>query len=493
MENKKQNVNQKYYLYTLMALGFVIIFFLMLNAQPSGTDWLRVGFRDRSISGFLNLMGQQYENVDGRVLGNLFSYLMMVPEWLRDSIKTLMIMGTIFVIWGMTNRKDSVAFIGTFLFFTAFSVPLLSQVILWNTGFFYQVFPVYFLLVYFLWMKMGQTDTERKREIPLAVFFFILGMASCLFMETLTLVFLPLSFLFLFYEKKGRDHISLESICWTAGTVIGTIILFSSPANSLEGLTVFANETGVASENFIRFYHNFRAASPFTNLPVFFVIMTGIVGRYQKNYTKLDLPMALICGVFFIYALLTKLVPLEFFQLNSSYIGDDPFMLHFDFFVHAAYFVYLIAFGFHGIENEVAKRSWFLILAGIFISFMINLFIHGPLAKDYYLMMILFILLAVLSFNEDIFGEIEFGRYLSAVALALIILFLVKRISPMIDNEELYNVNVLRIENTMDKGALEIQVRPYPYPEFVVDPDNSRMMNGFYYNEPEDLIIKVEE
>lgn len=120
MENKKQNVNQKYYLYTLMALGFVIIFFLMLNAQPSGTDWLRVGFRDRSISGFLNLMGQQYENVDGRVLGNLFSYLMMVPEWLRDSIKTLMIMGTIFVIWGMTNRKDSVAFIGTFLFLQPF-------------------------------------------------------------------------------------------------------------------------------------------------------------------------------------------------------------------------------------------------------------------------------------------------------------------------------------------------------------------------------------
>lgn len=298
MENKKQNVNQKYYLYTLIALAFVIVFFIMMNGQPSGTDWVRIGFRDRSPSGFLNLMGEQYNTLDGRVLGNLFSYLMIVPDWLRDGIKTLMIMGTILVIWGMTNRKDSTGFLGTFLFFIAFSVPLFSQVFLWNTGFFYQAFPVYFLLVYFLWMKMGQSDLERKREIPLAVFFFILGMVSCLFMETLTLVFLPLSFIFLFYEKKGRDHISLESICWTVGTVIGAIILFSSPANSLEELTVFANETGVASENFIRYYHNFRAASPFTNLSVFFVIMAGIVGRYQKNYTKMDLPMALICGVF---------------------------------------------------------------------------------------------------------------------------------------------------------------------------------------------------
>ena len=489
MEKKKYD----YYLYTVMAVTAVILFFMMLHAQPSGTDWYRVGFRDRSPSGILGLLGQQYQNVDGKVLGNLFSYLLMVPEWLRDLVKALFILGTIFVIWGMSKRKDTMSFLAVFLFFTAFSIPLLSQVLFWNTGFFYQVFPVYFFLIYFLWMKMGQGDPERKREIPLAVFFFFLGMASCLFMETLTLVFLPLSFLFLFYEKKGRDHISLESICWTVGTVIGAIILFSSPANSLEELTVFANETGVASENFIRYYHNFRAASPFTNLSVFFVIMAGIVGRYQKNYTKMDLPMALICGVFFIYALLTRIVPLEFFQLNSSYIGDDPFMLIFDFFVHAAYFVYLIAFGFHGIENKVAKRSWFLVLAGIFITFMINLFIHGPLAKDYYLMMIFFILLAVLSLNEDIFGETEFSRYLTAVGLALVIVLLVKKMSPMIENEDQYKVNLLRIENTMDKGALEIQVRPYPHPEFIVDPDNRRMMNGFYYNEPGDLIIKTEE
>lgn len=489
MEKKKYN----YYLYTVMAVTAVILFFMMMHAQPSGTDWYRVGFRDRSPSGFLGLLGQQYQNVDGKVLGNLFSYLLMVPEWLRDLVKALFILGTIFVIWGMSKRKDTMSFLAVFLFFTAFSIPLLSQVLFWNTGFFYQVFPVYFFLIYFLWMKMGQGDPERKREIPLAVFFFFLGMASCLFAETLTLVFLPLSFVFLVYEKRGTGKISIEAICWSVGTVIGTIILFSSPATSLEGLTVFANETGVASDNFIEYYHNFRAASPFTNLSVFVVILIGIISRYRKNYTKLDLPMAVIAGCFFLYALLTKVVPLEFFQLNSIYRGSDSSMMKLDFIVHAAFCLYLMIYGFHGIENGENRRTWFLVLSGILINFMINLFIHSPLAKDYYLMMIFFMILAVLSFDEDMFGKKQFNRYLIAVGSALLILILARRAVPMIENENQYNVNLLRIKNTMDKGGLEIQVKNYPHPEFIVDPDNRRMMNGFYYNEPGDLIIKTEE
>ena len=107
MEKKKYN----YYLYTVMAVTAVILFFMMMHAQPCGTDWYRVGFRDRSPSGFLGLLGQQYQNVDGKVLGNLFSYLLMVPEWLRDLVKALFILGTIFVIWGMSKRKDTMSFL----------------------------------------------------------------------------------------------------------------------------------------------------------------------------------------------------------------------------------------------------------------------------------------------------------------------------------------------------------------------------------------------
>lgn len=492
MENKNRQKEQ-YPLYLLMALAGVIFLLLMIFSPPNGEDWVRIGFRDRSFSGFVQLIGEQYETLNGRVMGNFFSYLLIAPDWLRILIKTVFLLGNVLVLWGFGRNKEEMSFVWTMVLYLGLSTTMIVQVFSWNIGFFYHILPVYFLMIYFLWQKMGQSDLEREREIPIAILFFILGMISSLFMESTTIVILLFSLLLLVYEKLGTGKIKIESICWTVGVVIGTIILFRSPTYSLEGMTLFAKGMGIASDNFFAHYEIFRGASPLSHFFLFLILFTGILSRYRRNYSKVDILMALIAGVFFIYALITRVLPIEFFTLNNSFIEASKELILIDFFVHLFFFVYLVVVGLHGIENRVIKRTWLMILAGILINFMIVFFLKDAIVNDYYMMMIFYILLSILILEEDFFQKESRSRNLVAIGLAAAIILSAYHLRPMMENDKIYQKNQIMLNGIMDKGLLEASVIEYPHPNYLVDPDNTKMMNAYYYKEKGDLEIKIRQ
>jgi hypothetical protein len=95
--------------------GLCILWFLYaLTFTPSGDDLSRFYRLAQPDFRFLPLLPEHYMNLNGRVLGNFFSFFFLEPWWLRALVKTLSIAIISHSLWKIAKGKSTAGLIVSF-------------------------------------------------------------------------------------------------------------------------------------------------------------------------------------------------------------------------------------------------------------------------------------------------------------------------------------------------------------------------------------------
>lgn len=211
-----------------LLLGVVVLSLSPLF-PPTGDDWRRIDFSDHTPSGYLVLSQPYYAGHNGRVLGNLLSYALMEPWWLRGLVRAVTMVG---LAWAVHRVVGSRTAWGAFLCGAGVllvPVPVFREAVVWSTGFFYYLPPMVGVVL-LVGTLAGRWPGERhagRRWTGVATA--LIGAATCLFMEPVMVAALVLALGGLLATLARRRRPSWPLVGWAVGTVTGAVVMLASP------------------------------------------------------------------------------------------------------------------------------------------------------------------------------------------------------------------------------------------------------------------------
>lgn len=210
MTDKKNLVLNIIFLCCLFLLSFLFIY--------SGDDWAwgsSIGIDRLKIF---------FDNYNGRYLGNLCVLVLSRSHLLKSIIVTLTLFAIIKLVNMVVNKDNKYLTLVAMLLTLAIPKFMFRQAIVWTSGFTNYVIPVVFLLIYFWFLK------RLKHSKLSAIFMFLLGICSTLFIEHLTIYCLLLSIFVLVLELCRKKRVTLSNVLYFIGCLAGTIIMFTNRA-----------------------------------------------------------------------------------------------------------------------------------------------------------------------------------------------------------------------------------------------------------------------
>ena len=175
-----------------LLLGLVV-FLLALLFPASGDDWRRIDVAEHTVSGYLDRSRRFYLGHNGRVLGNVLSFLLMDPGWLRALAKAVTVVALVAALTRAVGSRSVWGVLPAVLGVLLVPAPVFRQALAWSTGFFYYVPPM-IGVVLLVGTLAGRWPAEREAGrwwvTPGTV---LLGVATCLFIEPVTVAAVGLS------------------------------------------------------------------------------------------------------------------------------------------------------------------------------------------------------------------------------------------------------------------------------------------------------------
>lgn len=215
MKNKKQ---------VLMVCSVFVVFCILTYFFPySNDDWAWGG------SVGLERLSIFFANYNGRYLGNLLVILLTRSNIVKTLFMSLVYTGIVFTIKNIVNKKDNkIVYICTALIFLMDKV-LLRQTIVNTSGFTNYTVSILLVLIYLNHIKNIQEKNDKDKWY-ISALFFLIGFSATLFMEHVTTYLLALNVFVLIYSKVKYKKITLTSWLFFAGTLIGSIVMFTNGA-----------------------------------------------------------------------------------------------------------------------------------------------------------------------------------------------------------------------------------------------------------------------
>lgn len=169
-----------YGLLVLVAFGLALLF------APTGDDWSRLAFSERTPGGYLAQAQQSYVGHNGRIVGNSLSFLLIEPVWLRAAAKALTVVALVWLMQRVTGSRSVwgalACFAGVFL------VPagMFRESYVWSAGFFNYVPPMVGVL-HLVGTVGGRWQATRwPHPLGTALASAVVGFVTCLFVEHVT-------------------------------------------------------------------------------------------------------------------------------------------------------------------------------------------------------------------------------------------------------------------------------------------------------------------
>ncbi|MEV8336956.1 DUF6056 family protein [Leucobacter sp. NPDC077196] len=216
-------INRRSWL-TYGALTLCLVAFFLLTI-PTGDDWGRIAYVEQIKSGHTSLIERLnlfYVGTNGRVLGNSLHLLASFSFVLNAIARSLVIVGIVWCIFRIAQLKAMPLLAVLTLLVLVPSVAILSQAIVWSAGFYNYTVPVLLVLALYVILR-----DSSSRWSSLAVF--LLAIAACLFVETVT-VGLLLTSLAILVVLITKRMLTLPYIALAIGAIAGTLLMFASPA-----------------------------------------------------------------------------------------------------------------------------------------------------------------------------------------------------------------------------------------------------------------------
>ena len=255
---KKWNVKYCY------AVIFIVIFFLSLLFPYSLDDWAW-----GSTFG-LERLKQGFAGYNGRYFGNLIVLILTRSNLLKGFVMSFCITGIIVLLNKITqHQKCGLCLI--LLMFVFMPVPLLSQAIVWTSGFSNYVTSTFLTLIYICYVNkihLKRPKSQMKAIVPL----FLLGLMNALIMENMTIFNVVLSLYVMGATIYQYRRIYIQHLSYFWGTILGAVLMFSNSAYS-----------SIAKGNDGYRYRSFAQGM-------------GVIGKAVWNYFNIISRDALLCN-----------------------------------------------------------------------------------------------------------------------------------------------------------------------------------------------------
>lgn len=213
----------------LLAALFVAVFVLGLLFPPTGDDWSRVAFQNRTPAGFLAQAVGSYEGHNGRIVGNSLSFLLIEPVWVRAAAKAATVVGLVVALQAATRVRAAWASLAAFAGVFLLPAGLFRESYVWSAGFYNYVPPMVAVLLLVAVLGGRRDQVEGLRRVWLAVGWATLGFVACLFVEHVTVAILALSLVGVGAPLLVRRAPEPDAVGWAVGSVLGTVVMFASP------------------------------------------------------------------------------------------------------------------------------------------------------------------------------------------------------------------------------------------------------------------------
>lgn len=481
----------------LLAILFVSLLWISYTFVPTGDDWNRIVFSQRTPEGFLKLIADHYRTLNGRVLGNVMSYLLIDP-WTRALAKVFAILLLTLLLAELSRIRGPLSLF--FAFFFVMTVPRLIfvQVYPWTAGFYNYVPPM--IGVLWLFKDIGPLfDGERlSGGRAKTVLWFFAGISLCLFVEHVTLFLLVFSAGLLFYQWKKYKKLAAFSTALFLGVLIGTFIMFSSPVYRQILVADDSYRTVPASASHLVdiLVQNYRSFSRYLlfESPVFLLIVCALctVALLRLHKGRLRIPAAVWFLLLPVYVALTRLVFGQTFLFTPEAMRQASYIpLLVDALAHIITFAALLYTG-AAIRHDPSRRRYLFSLLCIPVI-VAPLFVVRPvLARNYYASY-LFLVIAMLLLIRQLLRTGHLPRMrlsaLMPVLCAGIVLFYGTVYTV---NQISFRHRIRVIEAAMENKENPIVIPDFPIPFFIFGPGDSSLGHAFYYDKANDIEFILE-
>lgn len=207
----------------IFLLIFAFIAVLSYMTPYMGDDWAwgsQLGI-ERLQSGF--------KDYNGRYLGNLLVIALTRSRLLKAAVMSVCITGTLTLIWQTVKHKSFTVFLMATVSFCVMPRYIFRQTVAWVSGFTNYVVPTFLIIAYLFIIKGIFDKTPNFKKGTFAVTF-LLGVATALFMENITLYQVAADILILIGTLIAYKKVFAPVVSHLIGSIVGCAIMFTNGA-----------------------------------------------------------------------------------------------------------------------------------------------------------------------------------------------------------------------------------------------------------------------
>lgn len=210
----------------ILAISLLVSFLTPITGDDF--TFLAYSANTDTIKGFFDAQLYMHGNLNGRVLGNGLEFLLIESPILSALVRSLVMFGAVVVAVKIISPKNRLGLLIAIGLLFLLPIPILTQTYLWQAGFFNYVTSTFAVLLIIFLIRRVQ-DLESASWINYTSLFLV-GIAGSLFAENVTVVGFVTLMSFMVYSifKKNLNSIR-ATLPALAGTIVGMIIMFSSP------------------------------------------------------------------------------------------------------------------------------------------------------------------------------------------------------------------------------------------------------------------------
>lgn len=484
---------------TLLVWGciFVVVAVLGLLFPPTGDDWRRLAFADRSFGGYLAQAIGSYVGHNGRIVGNSLSFVLIDPLWLRAAVKALTVTGLVVAVQVAARAMAPWAALGAFAGIFLLPAGVFRESYVWSAGFFNYVPPlvVVLLLVSVLGSPPGE---DSRRGMVSGLVPFVLSFAACLFVEHVTVALLALAVVTVVVRAiAGRP--SAVSLGWVLGAILGSVVMFASPglrdvAAQRDAYFSYSSSLGDLIERGMTNYAVITGSFVFSNPVLLVLVLTALLGglsrRAGRRGAVLDRVVAGGVLVVAAHALLSRLVwpaalscPAGPPSCNGPALAGDLAMM-------VVLLGVVVVVGTR-LPDARDRRIWWALLAAT-VLMLGPLLVVSPIGpRNLFGATATLTAMAVLS-GRAALEQVDRPRPLRLVTTALGLLVVLGVGAMLVVNGANGRTAMERariMEAAVAAGQTRVELPPFPYPSWVHDANDAKMGNRYYLENPRDIEI----
>lgn len=485
--------------YAWVLLGLVVSALAALF-PPSGDDWRRIDFTDRTVSGYVTEALSYYRFHNGRVVANTISYLLMEPQWLRVTVKGAAVVALVAalhrVTGGRTVWSPVLLFVGVFLV----PAPVFRESLGWTTGFFHYVPPVIGLVLLIgalagRWPGDPRSDTWGGFGMVAAV-----GLLTCLFIEHVTVAAVGVTVGGLGLALARGTRPSLGVLGGAVGTVVGTTVMVASPGlrRSLSGEDPYYARTGGWADTVVSNYATVTQSFVFSS-PVLLGLVTlscahASVRVLRRGRTVSGLALLVGTGVVLLWALVSRSALSDRLMCQEPTVsGCDVGVLGADLLVHLLLLVLIVAIGTRDVAHGPHRAAWTGMLAATVLMLGPLLLVQPIGPRNLYGPLVTLFGAGVIMLSPLLLERTHVARAARWMVAAVLVLGLAGVAVVQWANAEVARARVVAMETAVDRQESSAMLPPFPYPEWVHGPEDTKMGHHFYVQDRGDVAISFSD